>query len=116
MNIDKLNPCALDRTKFERSKYRSIPEQSGCYALTTYEGDILYIGQSDYIRRRFEEHLDCPEKTGKTEKGCAFWFYWLLWNKADLNALERGWMQAYSHSTENRDELPIMNSQSAPSS
>ncbi len=114
MNIDKLNPPALARTNFNRSEYRYTPEQSGCYVLATYQGDILYIGQSDHIRRRFEEHLDCPEKTGITEKGRAFWFYWLLWDKAYLNALERAWMQAYS--MENSDELPIMNSQSAPSS
>ncbi len=111
MNIDELTPAPQDKSKFQLSHYYKIPQESGCYVLTNYEGDILYIGQSVDICRRFEEHLDDPKKTGVTPKGCAFWFYWLEWDKAKLNSLERGWLNTYSATM---GELPIMNSQNPP--
>ncbi len=111
MNINKLTPAPQGKTNFRLSCYYKIPQDSGCYVLTSYEGDILYIGQSVDIRRRFEQHLDDSKKTNTTPKGRAFWFYWLEWDAVKLNSLESGWLNTYLSII---GELPIMNSQNPP--
>ncbi len=112
MNIDKLTPPTKNKTNFRLSSYHKVPQESGCYVLTNYDGNILYIGQAVDIRRRFEEHLKNPKKTSITPKGRAFWFHWLEWDAVKLNSLERGWI--YDYKMVNNDELPIMNSQNPP--
>lgn len=73
-----------------------MPEDSGCYVLTSFDGHILYIGQSKNLRRRFEEHLDNLAKTQATSQGRAVWFHWLLHKDLHLNALERGWLNEHA--------------------
>ncbi len=106
MNVNKLSLPPKDKTKFCLSNYHKVPKKSGCYVLTNYDEDILYIGQAVDMRRRFEEHLDDPKKTRATSKGHAFWFHWLEWDKMKLNSLEGGWANFYK-ATEG--ERPIMN-------
>ncbi len=111
MKIDKLTPAPQDKTQFDLSKNYKIPQESGCYVMTNYDEDILYIGQAKNIRQRFKRHLDDPKKTSITPKGIAFWFHWLEWDVIELNSLERGWLNTYSATI---GELPIMNSQNPP--
>ncbi len=108
MNINKLTPAPQekDKVKFDLRNYHKVPQESGCYVITTYEENILYIGKSVNINDRFKQHLDDPKKTGATSKGLAFWFHWLEWDKTQLNALEGGWANFYK-ATEG--ERPIMN-------
>ena len=111
MNINELIPAPQGKEKFKLSSEGGVSEESGCYVLTTYEGDILYIGQSVNIQQRFMQHLADPKKTRPTPKGSAVWFYWLEWDAVKLNSLERGWLNTYSAKM---GELPIMNSQNPP--
>ncbi|MGU9963468.1 MAG: GIY-YIG nuclease family protein [Candidatus Halichondribacter symbioticus] len=111
MNIDKLTPPTKNKTNFRFSSSHKVPQKSGCYVITNYDGDIFYIGQAVDIHRRFEEHLKNPKKTSITPKGRAFWFHWLEWDAVKLNSLERGWLNTYSATI---GELPIMNSQNPP--
>lgn len=111
MNVTALNPLPQDGASFQLNAHFQVPDKSGCYVLTTFDGHILYIGQSVNLRRRFEEHLDNPDKTCLTEEGRAIWFYWLLYPNINLNALERGWINAHTIA---QGQMPIMNSIAAP--
>ncbi len=111
MNINDLIPEPQGKETFKFSSEGAIPEESGCYVLTNYDGDILYIGQSVDMQTRFLQHLADPRKTGLTVNGRAFWFFWLEWESAQLNSLERGWLNNYRAVM---GVLPIMNSQNPP--
>ena len=108
MNINDLEPSpANNRRPFKLDQYGHIPEVSGCYVLTTFEDHILYIGQANTLRRRFEQHLDSAEKANPTLEGRAYWFYWLEQEEAQLNKLERGWVVLH---TNTEGKMPILNS------
>ena len=111
MNVAKLHTPPLEKVLFQLSVYLQVPEDSGCYVLTSFEGRILYIGQSKNLQRRFEQHLDDPAKTQLTPQGRAVWFHWLLHKELHLNALERGW--GHEHRAVEGD-LPILNAASPP--
>ena len=109
MNADNLVPAPAARTNFRRDRYRDVPSASGCYVLASFAGFILYVGLASSLRRRFEEHLDNPDKVGVTKHGAAYWFYWLQAKR--LEPLERGWMNQYQviHAA-----LPILNRANSP--
>ena len=95
MLVSDLLPKADGKVKFNYSALDKSPAESGCYIITTFDGTILYIGQSDNIRRRMEEHLDEKEKTKETPWGVSFWLYYKLYDKTKLNELEREWTNEY---------------------
>lgn len=111
MNVANLHPPPQEKAPFELSAYLQVPEDSGCYVLTLFDGHILYIGKSKKLRRRFEQHLDDPLKTQPTSQGRAVWFHWLLHKELHLNALERGW--GHEHRVV-EGVLPILNDASPP--
>ena len=114
MNVANLHPPPQEKVPFQLSAlsaYPQVPEDSGCYVLTSFEGRILYIGQSKNLRRRFEKHLDNPVKTQATLQGRAVWFHWLLHDELHLNALERGWGNEHAAV---EGHLPILNDISPP--
>lgn len=43
----------------------------------------------------FKEHINNPEKVLPTATGKAFWFYFLEYDKINLNILERTWLEKY---------------------
>ena len=95
MNIGELNPEATYCQPFNRNKERFVPEVAGCYVLTTFEGMILYVGLTDNLRRRLNEHLDSAQKTGLTKFGRAALFHWL--ETADTYRVERTWLNTHSY-------------------
>lgn len=111
MKVDKLQLPPQEKVPFQLSAYLQVPEDSGCYVLTSFEGHILYIGQSKNLRRRFEQHLDKRDKTQITPQGRAVWFHWLLHKELHLNALERGWLNEHAAA---EGDLPVLNDASPP--
>jgi hypothetical protein len=109
MKIGELIPSTISMEPFRRSHMRFVSEASGCYALTTFDEDILYLGLASNLRRRFAQHLDTPEKVTATELGRAIWFFWL--ECEDLEKIERTWMNTYTlrHGT-----LPTLNKVYSP--
>ena len=95
MLASQLTPEPQNKTQFDYSMLYDIPEYSGCYALTTFDGTILYIGQSSDISRRMNEHLGNDSKRALTPLGKVFWFYYELCDLHELDGLERGWMNHY---------------------
>lgn len=77
--------------------------------LSSFDRTVIYIGLSKNIRRRMNEHLDNPEKTGETPLGRAIFFYWL--EDAELNKIERTWLNIH---IQHEGALPILNSIYSP--
>ena len=111
MKIDELNPCPKDKTLFALASFKSIPKAYGCYALATFDNQILYIGLSDNLHERFKQHLNNPEKTKPTNAGKAIWFYFMLYNSKNPEQLERTWLNQFSSMHGRR---PILNKVDSP--
>ena len=111
MNIQQLIPTVREKLQFTWEFHRFMPEISGCYVLTTFDGTVLYAGLTNNLKRRFGEHRDSDDKSGLTEQGRAFWFYYLPCAEVELNRTERSWLN--QHITEH-GALPILNKMNSP--
>jgi hypothetical protein len=93
MRAEQLTPKPDQRTRFAWSHHVTVPDKSGCYALITYNGDVLYVGlATQSIRSRMGCHLDTEAKRKGTDLGVPFWFDYLVADSTKVAAIERGWM------------------------
>ncbi len=114
MNVSKLDPAPARHETFRRNRERFISEGAGCYALTNFSQEVMYVGRAKNLRRRFIQHLDSPDKTAVTSLGKAMIFWWL--ETAEINKLEkleRTWMNIHSlhegaRPTLNRVDSPML--------
>lgn len=111
MKLEKLIPLPKDKVLFELSSFKSVPKETGCYVLTTFDNDILYIGLSDNLFDRFQQHLNNPEKTNPTKEGKAIWFYFTIYDPKNLPKLERTWINQFAVI---HGRLPILNKVNSP--
>ena len=93
MKLDMLVPQPVKCEIFKRSRERFIPEKSGCYVMTTFANDVLYVGLAKNLRSRINNHLDSDEKTSRTALGRATYFYWL--EGLEIGKIERTWMNIH---------------------
>jgi len=107
MIIDKMKPKIEYTIEFEFSKLNNVPETYGCYIISNFNNEIMYIGKATNLRGRMTNHLDTPEKNKKTRLGKAYWFsYKISKNEFEISKLERGWLNDYELKN---GELPIFN-------
>jgi hypothetical protein len=111
MIINDLSPQPIEKVPFKLSFFKLVPKSPGCYILATFNDEILYIGLSDNLFARFQQHLENPEKTNPTKIGKAIWFYYLPYDVNNLPKLERTWINQY---IANKGELPILNKINSP--
>jgi hypothetical protein len=109
VNVGLLVPKPIKSEPFRRSQEKFVPDVAGCYVLTTFTGEVLYVGLSINLRRRMNEHLDNLVKTGLTDKGRAMFFYWI--ESEDTNRIERTWMNIH---IQNEGVIPILNKVYSP--
>jgi len=109
MKAIQLVPRPQEKRPFRANQHFYIPEQGGCYVLSTFDETIVYIGLSKNLSRRFDEHLDSPKKTEPTRLGRAVWFHWLICK--NLEQVERTWLNAHEIS---EGELPCLNKHHSP--
>lgn len=95
MLVQQLIPNPEDRVSFSYPSLYLAPDQSGCYALTAFDEEVLYIGQSENIRSRMEQHLGDGSKQEQTPSGKVFWLYYGLCPIRDLDNLENGWINEH---------------------
>ena len=113
MKISDLIPPANLLARFERLPLLLLPASPGCYVIANFNKEIMYVGQSDNIRRRLaEEHLFDKRIAGKTILGVAFYAAVLLEVEHKLDALETGWINEYRI---RHGKLPLLNRISPPS-
>ena len=111
MNIAKLDPQPVHKVPFQLREYHRLPKVCGCYVLTSADGDILYVGLTNSLFRRFQEHLESPQKTGVTSLGKVIWFHYLECEELQLEQLERTWLNEYQHK---HGILPELNKHQSP--
>lgn len=104
MNVNQLEPLPTEKLRFDFSQSKFLPEGAGCYVLAHFSGRILYVGLTNNLRRRIEEHLGNEEKSNKTDHGRAFFVYWRV--TEDTGRVERTWMASHMAV---EGELPILN-------
>jgi excinuclease UvrABC nuclease subunit len=111
MKITELNPQPKDKVHFKLASFKSVPKEAGCYVLATFDNDILYIGLSDNLFVRFQQHLDNSEKITPTTDGKAVWFYFVIYTAINLPKLERTWLNQFEGI---HGQLPILNKVNSP--
>ncbi len=111
MKVEELIPLPKDKVNFKLASFKFVPKEAGCYVLTTFDNNILYIGYSVNLNDRFMQHLDNPDKTNPTIEGKAIWFYFITYDLKNLPKLERTWI---NHFVAMHGRLPIMNKVNSP--
>lgn len=111
MKVDELTPNPTDKVQFKLASFKAVPLENGCYILTTFENEILYIGLATNLNNRFKQHLDNPKKTNPTSEGKAIWFHFTTFNPKNLPKLERTWLNQFSNK---HGRLPILNKVNSP--
>lgn len=109
MKVAKLSPPVEACEAFRKSRERFVPDGAGCYALTTFDGEVLYIGLAKNLRRRIAQHLDTPAKTLPTSSGRAVTVHWRFTEQ--LEQLERTWLNIYE---QQEARLPALNRVHSP--
>ncbi len=113
MKIGALSPQPVKKESFKRNRENFVPAVPGCYALTNFSKDVLYIGLTINLRRRFNDHLDNPKKTAETINGRAIFFFWLEAPDPHINKIERTWLGTH---IEQEKTMPILNKVFSPTS
>jgi len=111
MKVTELAPQPVEKVQFKLSSFKYVPQDNGCYILTTFDNRILYIGLAANLNSRFKQHLENPEKTNPTTDGKAIWFYYTTFDSKNLPKLERTWLNQFSN---NHGRLPILNKVNSP--
>jgi hypothetical protein len=109
MNVSTLDPHPIKSEAFRRNREKFIPEGSGCYVLTNFLRQVMYIGLARNLRRRFNQHLDNNKKTEVTRLGKAVLLFWL--ETDDINKVERTWMNIH---IQHEGTLPLLNAVYSP--
>lgn len=112
MKVSELSPKAESKLEFHLQKIKFFPTNGGCYVLTNFFQDVMYIGQSHNILTRIKQHLDNIKKTSLTELGVVYYVYYRIIDDVNkLNKLERGWLNHFELVEGN---IPLLNSVRAP--
>jgi hypothetical protein len=111
MKVDRLTPLPTNREVFAWSHHARVPAKPGCYVLTNFSGEVLYVGQATVsICDRMGVHLDTDEKRAVGKLGAAYWFYYVVLDPAIVGPVERGWMNQAILETGARPPLNKMDS------
>ncbi len=111
MKVEELTPKPINKVQFKLAFIKSVPQDNGCYILTTFENNILYIGLAINLNNRFKQHLENTEKTTLTSEGKAIWFYFITYDPKNLPKLERTWLNQFANV---HGRLPILNKVNSP--
>jgi excinuclease UvrABC nuclease subunit len=111
MKIQQLIPAVEKRLEFSLRCRKFVPRSAGCYVLTSFDGEILYVGLTDDLNRRFFDHRETKEKRNPTPNGKAFWFYYLTCEEKEMFRIERTWLNQH---LEIQGVLPVLNKINSP--
>ena len=112
MKVDKLNPKPNGKIDFNFMKLKGLTSEKGCYVLTSFESEIIYIGLANNLQRRLLEHFDSEKGKVVTKYGKVFYVYFVeLIKEVDLGKTERGWINQFEIIN---GELPPLNKVRSP--
>lgn len=96
MKIDKLRPIPLKKVDFQYLSLKMLPQKKGCYVLTSFDSQIIYLGLSINLKSRLLTHFESSKQEAITELGRIFFAYYIEFeNDVELNQTERGWLHQY---------------------
>ena len=84
MKVRELCSSIRHRVQFRPSEAIRVPEASGCYVMANITNDVIYVGETEDLNRRIQEHLDDPRMTAPTSLGLVSWFYFGFWPSSDI--------------------------------
>lgn len=90
MKIMEVSPLFKGRLPFRWDANDGVPAVAGCYILATAFDDVLYIGQTNNLRRRMAEHLRSDRMVLPSDAGRAWWFYYALMPASKVVECEQG--------------------------
>ena len=111
MTAGELTPPSEAACPFQLSSLKRMHTGPGCYALTNFAGEIIYIGQAANLRSRLLNHFDGPKRDALTSKGRISTVEWRGVDTRGLDSTERGWIGLYAL---REGELPPLNKQDGP--
>jgi predicted GIY-YIG superfamily endonuclease len=111
MIVSQLIPNVTERVRFSLKFRKFLPASSGCYVLANFFGEVLYVGLTDSLNRRFREHRETKEKRDATTQGTGYWFYYLGCEPRELARVERTWINQH---VELHGVRPILNKVDSP--
>lgn len=111
MKIQELQIRLLKKEIFSFAHLKKVPSEPGCYFLSTYSQEILYIGSSNNLQRRLKQHLEEGVKVRTTPFGIVYWFYFEICSLEKKKPNERGWINT---AILNDGSLPFFNQISPP--
>ena len=106
MKVQDLNARYTGRARYARWAQGDVPQTSGCYAFTNVYDDVLYVGQSTNLYRRFEQHLDDTRMDGNPTTGLTHWFYYFEVPEMELKRTEDALLARHKFHT---THLPPLN-------
>ena len=106
MKVQECSPTMQNRVVFIRHSIPFAPAVAGCYCFANIYDDVLYIGQTDCLQRRLEQHLDDPRMTSRTSLGLVSWFYYVEIPERELRTTEQKLVGDYQFK---EGELPPLN-------
>lgn len=74
MHINEMAPSLTRRTHFSAGYSARVPDEAGCYALTSASGVVLYLGWAGNLRRCFGEQAVNANMWWNTPDGRAVYF------------------------------------------
>ena len=96
----------FNRVPFKLSDAVKVHAAPGCYVLSNFTDEVIYIGQSVNLRRRMQEHLKSSRMTALTRLGYASWFCYGLWGQSEIVKIESEMLSQYQMS---EGRLPPLN-------
>ena len=104
MFVDQLHPKVENRVDFSLASLGVTPEVAGCYVLSSFQGDILYIGKTKSLHKRLEQHCNDLEKQQRSPVGVVQFMYYRVCSAAEMTELERAWTAQFA--MRNKGALP----------
>lgn len=106
MKVTSLDPRFNARARFALWDRNEVAVSSGCYALTNVVNDVLYIGETTNLRRRFEQHRSIGRMNGNPTIGQTHWFYFFACPESELDQAEDSLLTRHKFHT---GSLPPLN-------
>lgn len=98
MKASQITDLDTHRIPFRLAESGRLPIIGGCYFLSHLDGEVLYIGQTINLNRRFQEHISDVRMTSQTPLGRALWFEWVILANHTLELMESTYLAKYQAS------------------
>lgn len=108
MQVGHLQIALSGRTYFQPESLHLVPNHPGCYVLSDWNDEILYIGKTNSLHRRMGEHLNNAQQGGFTYWNNVVWFDYVLLYFHQIDQTEQALLTQHQQQT---GTYPVLNLQ-----